>query len=55
MSEKLYEFDVVVCGWGNNPHEAWENAKEGLNVDRMELPEFTIIDEDESEDSEGIN
>ena len=44
---KLYDFDVTMCGWGDSVEEAWENCKENFNIDNQELPEFTIVDEDE--------
>lgn len=44
---KLYEFDVTMYGWGDSAEEAWENCKENFNIDNQELPEFTIVDEDE--------
>ena len=44
---KLYDFNVIMCGWGNSVEEAWENCKEGYDIDKQEMPEFTIVDEDD--------
>jgi len=44
---KLYDFTVDMCGWGDTPEEAWENCKENFDIDKQELPEYEIIDEDE--------
>lgn len=44
---KLYDFSVVMCGWGDTPEEAWANCKENYDIDQEELPEYSIVDEDE--------
>lgn len=33
MSE-LYDFTVVMCGWGDSPEEAWEKCKENFDIDK---------------------
>lgn len=45
---KLYEFSLTLCGWGNNPMEAWDNCKDSFDIDKENVPEeFEITDEEE--------
>lgn len=42
--DKLYEFTVTMCGWGNTPEEAWENCKDQYDIDKEELPNNEILE-----------
>lgn len=45
---KLFEFTIKICGWGDTPNEAWEDAKESFDIVREEYPNedcIEIIDE----------
>lgn len=46
---KLYDFTIGVCGWGESPEEAWEACKENFNIDKMEIADYEISDENEDE------
>ena len=46
---KLYDFSLVICGWGNTVDEAWENAKNNFDIDKEQLLEYELIEDDEDE------
>ena len=49
---KMHAFNIIICGWGNSPDEAWEAAIEGAclkKIDGAEL-EFDIVDEEDGDD-----
>lgn len=47
MSNKLYDFYFGGTGWGETPEEAWENCKENYDLDKMDLPEYELIEEED--------
>ena len=46
---KLYDFSVVICGWGDTPDEAWSNAKDNYDIDKELLPEYELAEDYEDE------
>lgn len=47
---KLYDFSVIMCGWGNTPEEAWRDCQESFDILAENVPiDYTVVDDDEGE------